>query len=74
MTDFFVQSRMVWLLEHPRVLDAISVVMFPTAFLCFNIHYWFIASYESFNYVRVPSNGQTILLGVPFEVQLHCKK
>jgi hypothetical protein len=49
----------VWLLEHPRVLDAISVVMFPTAFLCFNIHYWFIASYESFTHVGTPLTNST---------------
>ncbi|XP_023322969.1 gamma-aminobutyric acid receptor subunit gamma-2 [Eurytemora carolleeae] len=41
------KARMAWVLEHPRVFDAFSIIIFPTFFFFFNIHYWFFANYQS---------------------------
>jgi len=41
-----VKAKFVRILEHPRIFDAFSIVIFPTFFFCFNIHYWFISNYQ----------------------------
>ena len=35
------------MVEQPRILDAISFVVFPSGFIIYNIHYWFMADYNS---------------------------
>ena len=40
------QDRIFFLVENPRILDAASIIIFATGFICFNLHYWFIADYD----------------------------
>ena len=40
------QVGLKMLVEQPRVLDAISIIVYPLAFILFNLHYWFLADYD----------------------------
>ncbi|XP_023323016.1 acetylcholine-gated ion channel acc-4 isoform X2 [Eurytemora carolleeae] len=42
-----IKARLSWVLENPRIFDAFSIIIFPTFFFFFNIHYWFIADYQT---------------------------
>jgi len=41
-----IRDRMFILIEHPRILDAASFIIFSSGFILFNLHYWFIADYD----------------------------
>ena len=40
------QKRLEMVVKQPRVLDCISIVVYPLGFILFNLHYWFLADWE----------------------------
>jgi len=42
-----VWNKLFIIIENPRILDAVSIICFSSGFILFNLHYWFIANYDT---------------------------